>query len=82
MPQFIRCIKPNEKQEHSLLEPVLTLNQLKYSGLFEAIRIRQSGYPLRMTHEQFLDALERLIGEAMRWKQTLGSVDAPDRQEG
>ena len=35
-----------------------------------------------MTHEQFLDALERLIGEAMRWKQTLGSVDAPDRQEG
>ena len=35
-----------------------------------------------MTHEQFLDALERLIGEAMRWKQALGSADEPARQGG
>lgn len=34
-----------------------------------------------MTHEQFLDALERLIGEAMRWKQTLGSAGEPAQQE-
>ena len=71
-PQFIRCIKPNEQQKPTLLEPVLTLNQLRYSGLFEAIRIRQSGYPLRMTHEQFLS----------RYKHCVLNVSTKDKNSG
>ena len=32
----------------------LALNQLKYSGLFEAIRIRKSGYAVRMPNDLFI----------------------------
>ena len=68
-PQFIRCVKPNDRQQPNALDPVLTLNQLKYSGLFEAIRIRQSGYPLRMTHEQFIVRYKHcFLGVAQREK--------------
>ena len=61
VPQFVRCIKPNERQQPNLLDPSLTLSQLKYSGLFEAIRIRKSGYPLRLNHEQFLSRYKHCI---------------------
>ena len=53
-PHFIRCIKPNELQQPERFDPLLTLNQLKYSGLFEAIRIRKSGYAVRLPHAQFI----------------------------
>ena len=32
----------------------MALNQLKYSGLFDAIRIRKSGYSIRIPHDQFI----------------------------
>ncbi|KAJ1384443.1 hypothetical protein B484DRAFT_410786 [Ochromonadaceae sp. CCMP2298] len=32
----------------------MTLHQLKYSGLFEAIRIRKSGFALRVGVEAFV----------------------------
>jgi myosin heavy subunit len=53
-PHFIRCIKPNNDQAPNAFDAHLVLNQLKYSGLFEAIRIRKAGYPIRMTHQQFI----------------------------
>lgn len=53
-PHFIRCIKPNNDQAPNVFDSHLVLNQLKYSGLFEAIRIRKAGYPIRMTHQQFI----------------------------
>ena len=30
------------------------LNQLKYSGMMETVRIRRAGYPVRRTFEDFL----------------------------
>ena len=53
-PHFIRCIKPNNDQTANVFDPHLVLNQLKYSGLFEAIRIRKAGFPVRITHQQFI----------------------------
>jgi myosin heavy subunit len=53
-PHFIRCVKPNDLQAPDRFEPPLALNQLKYSGLFEAIRIRKSGYAVRMPMDQFV----------------------------
>lgn len=53
-PHFIRCVKPNEFQMPDRFEPNLTLNQLKYSGLFEAIRIRKAGYAVRLPHALFI----------------------------
>ncbi|RYG67377.1 hypothetical protein EON64_07580 [archaeon] len=55
VPHFVRCIKPNLEQVGNKFDPVLALNQLKYSGLFEAIRIRKSGYEVRMPIEGFVN---------------------------
>lgn len=53
-PHFIRCVKPNTEQVPTKFDAPLALNQLKYSGLFEAIRIRKAGYEVRLPHEVFV----------------------------
>lgn len=53
-PHFIRCVKPNAEQVPTRFDAPLALNQLKYSGLFEAIRIRKAGYEVRLPHEVFV----------------------------
>ncbi|KAJ8618074.1 hypothetical protein MRB53_014260 [Persea americana] len=52
-PHFIRCIKPNSKQLPGMYEKELVLQQLKCCGVLEVVRISRSGYPTRMTHQQF-----------------------------
>ncbi|KAF8413971.1 hypothetical protein HHK36_001968 [Tetracentron sinense] len=52
-PHFIRCIKPNSKQLPGMYEKDLVLQQLRCCGVLEVVRISRSGYPTRMTHEQF-----------------------------
>lgn len=54
VPHFIRCVKPNADQAPNKFDANLALNQLKYSGLFEAIRIRKSGYSVRMPTDAFV----------------------------
>lgn len=54
VPHFIRCVKPNAEQAPNKFDANLALNQLKYSGLFEAIRIRKSGYAVRMDNVAFV----------------------------
>jgi len=53
-PHFIRCVKSNSKQAPKVFESPLCLRQLKYAGLFEAIRIRKSGYAYRFNHDYFI----------------------------
>ncbi|GMI30161.1 hypothetical protein TeGR_g7112 [Tetraparma gracilis] len=53
-PHFIRCVKSNSKQAPKVFESPLCLRQLKYAGLFEAIRIRKSGYAYRFNHDYFV----------------------------
>lgn len=42
------------KQRAGLMDSGLALEQLRYSGVFEAVQIRQSGYPFRLTHKKFI----------------------------
>jgi len=52
-PHFIRCIKPNHEKRKEFLSSKMVFEQLKFSGVIEAVKIRQSGYPLRMTFPDF-----------------------------
>ncbi|KAM0937019.1 putative myosin ATPase [Dioscorea sansibarensis] len=52
-PHFIQCIKPSSKQLPGVYEHDLVLQQLRYCGVLEVARISRSGYPMRMTHQQF-----------------------------
>ena len=52
--KYIRCVKPNDKKRPRLFDCVHSLEQLRYSGIFEAVKIRKEGYPFRYTHQQFV----------------------------
>lgn len=51
--RYIRCVKPNDKQVPNNFETRRVIEQLRYSGVFEAVQIRKQGYPFRLTHRQF-----------------------------
>jgi myosin-3 len=53
-PQFIRCIKPNEKRAAKVFEQQKVLKQLRYTGVLETIRIRQHGFSHRIAFAEFL----------------------------
>ena len=53
-PCFIRCIKPNQKNAAGLFNREFVQSQLRYTGIHETIRIRQEGYALRLTFDEFI----------------------------
>ncbi|XP_068620960.1 myosin-VIIa-like isoform X2 [Battus philenor] len=53
-PFFVRCIKPNEFKKPRLFDHALCVRQLRYAGLMETAKIRQAGYPIRYTYEEFV----------------------------
>lgn len=53
-PFFVRCIKPNMKKTSETFDAVVVMNQLRYSGMLETVRIRRTGYPVRRTFADFL----------------------------
>ncbi|KAJ7948588.1 myosin 2 [Quillaja saponaria] len=63
-PHFIRCIKPNTKQLPGIYEEDLVLQQLRCCGVLEVVRISRSGYPTRMTHQEFAGRYGFLLSEA------------------
>uniref|UniRef100_A0A667ZCG9 Myosin X, like 1 n=1 Tax=Myripristis murdjan TaxID=586833 RepID=A0A667ZCG9_9TELE len=52
-PFFVRCIKPNMDKNASRFDPVVVLNQLRYSGMLETVKIRRAGFPVRRTFQDF-----------------------------
>ena len=52
-PLYIRCIKPNSEKRSDLFDAPMSLQQLRYAGVFEAVSIRKQGYPFRYLHEDF-----------------------------
>ncbi|XP_073496340.1 myosin-IIIb-like [Phyllobates terribilis] len=53
-PHFIRCIKPNSEKQPGVFHPEEVLNQLRYNGLMETLRIRRDGYSWRPTFHDFV----------------------------
>ena len=73
-PHFVRCVKPNHAKVGGVIEPNLVLGQMRYSGLFEAIRIRKSGFAYRASHEQFANTY-KLLADDVATKLKAGSMD-------
>ncbi|KAK5861180.1 hypothetical protein PBY51_022595 [Eleginops maclovinus] len=52
-PFFVRCIKPNMDKKANRFDPDVVLNQLRYSGMLETVKIRRAGFPVRRTFKDF-----------------------------
>jgi len=59
-PHYIRCIKPNDKKLPGKFHSLKSLEQLRYAGMLETIRIRDQGYALRERHEDFFSRFKAL----------------------
>ena len=53
-PYFVRCLKPNLEKAASSFNTTIVLNQLRYSGMMETVRIRRAGYPVRREFADFM----------------------------
>ncbi|XP_044131071.1 myosin-IIIb-like [Bufo gargarizans] len=53
-PHFIRCIKPNREKQPGVFQPDEVLNQLRYNGLMETLRIRRDGFSWRPSFQDFV----------------------------
>jgi hypothetical protein len=53
-PFFIRCLKPNQEKKQDMFEAKCVLTQMKQTGLFEAVKIRASGFAFRMSLVDFV----------------------------
>lgn len=54
MPHYVRCLKPNDSLEPDNFDPSNIVEQLRYCGVLEAVRVSRAGYPTRYPHEVFM----------------------------
>ncbi|KAG6430282.1 hypothetical protein SASPL_108346 [Salvia splendens] len=65
-PHYVRCVKPNNLLKPAIFENQNILQQLRCSGVLEAIRISCAGYPTRRPFFEFLNRFGLLATEALQ----------------
>ncbi|XP_053352181.1 unconventional myosin-Ib isoform X3 [Clarias gariepinus] len=73
-PNYIRCIKPNDKKAAQIFTDSLVCHQVHYLGLMENVRVRRAGYAFRQAYEPCLERYKMLC------KQTWPSWKGPARE--
>uniref|UniRef100_G1NSF7 Unconventional myosin-Ib n=2 Tax=Myotis lucifugus TaxID=59463 RepID=G1NSF7_MYOLU len=59
-PNYIRCIKPNDKKAAHIFSEALVCHQIRYLGLLENVRVRRAGYAFRQAYEPCLERYKML----------------------
>ncbi|XP_040912501.1 unconventional myosin-Ib isoform X8 [Toxotes jaculatrix] len=59
-PNYIRCIKPNDKKASHIFTESLVRHQVRYLGLMENVRVRRAGYAFRQAYEPCLERYKML----------------------
>uniref|UniRef100_A0A6Q2YSP5 Myosin IXb n=1 Tax=Esox lucius TaxID=8010 RepID=A0A6Q2YSP5_ESOLU len=60
-PFFIRCIRSNAEKKEMVFDDALVLQQLRYTGMLETVRVRKSGYSAKFTFKEFLEKFKVLL---------------------
>ncbi|KAM4807924.1 unconventional myosin-IXb [Rhinophrynus dorsalis] len=60
-PFFIRCIRSNAEKMEMTFDEALVIQQLRYTGMLETVRIRRSGYSAKYTYQEFTDQFQVLL---------------------
>ncbi|CAB1328685.1 unnamed protein product, partial [Coregonus sp. 'balchen'] len=69
-PNYIRCIKPNDKKAAHIFTDSLVCHQVRYLGLMENVRVRRAGYAFRQLYESCLKRYKMLCKKT--WPQWRG----------
>ncbi|XP_068100962.1 unconventional myosin-Ib isoform X3 [Hyperolius riggenbachi] len=68
-PNYIRCIKPNDKKAPHIFSDALVRHQVSYLGLLENVRVRRAGYAFRQPYEPCLERYKMLSKQTWpHWK--------------
>ncbi|XP_057569964.1 unconventional myosin-XIX isoform X2 [Hippopotamus amphibius kiboko] len=59
-PHYVRCIKPNSQGRAQMFRQEEVLSQLEACGLVETIHISAAGFPIRVSHQNFVERYELL----------------------
>ncbi|XP_024912260.1 unconventional myosin-IXa-like isoform X3 [Cynoglossus semilaevis] len=64
-PYFVKCIRSNAEKLPLRFNDSLVLRQLRYTGMLETVRIRQSGYSIKYTFQDFVHHFHVLLPRGM-----------------
>ncbi|XP_075036033.1 unconventional myosin-Ib isoform X3 [Mixophyes fleayi] len=68
-PNYIRCVKPNDKKAAHIFNDALVRHQVSYLGLLENVRVRRAGYAFRQPYEPCLERYKMLCKQTWpHWK--------------
>ncbi|XP_025903347.1 unconventional myosin-Ib isoform X6 [Nothoprocta perdicaria] len=73
-PNYIRCIKPNDKKAAHVFNDALVCHQIRYLGLLENVRVRRAGYAFRQAYEPCLERYKMLCRQT--WPHWRGAARA------
>ncbi|KAE9595348.1 putative myosin ATPase [Lupinus albus] len=65
-PHYIRCVKPNNLLKPGIFENINVLQQLRFRGVMEAIRVSCAGYPTRKNFDEFVQRFGILEPKLMK----------------
>ncbi|CAI9549573.1 unnamed protein product, partial [Staurois parvus] len=60
-PYFVKCIRSNAEKVPLRFNDSLVLRQLRYTGMLETVRIRQSGYSCKYPFQDFVNQFSVLL---------------------
>ncbi|XP_053320976.1 unconventional myosin-IXa isoform X2 [Spea bombifrons] len=60
-PYFVKCIRSNAEKVPLRFNDALVLRQLRYTGMMETVRIRQSGYSWKCSFQDFVNQFSVLL---------------------
>ncbi|KAK3911746.1 Unconventional myosin-IXa [Frankliniella fusca] len=69
-PFFIRCIKSNGDKIPNKFDEETVQRQLRYTGMLETVRIRQAGYNVRLTYDEFIQLYRILLPRGLKSSHT------------
>lgn len=74
-PNFVRCIKPNTLQIANTFDSATVGEQLHYLGILQTVKIRQMGYSMRFTFEEFWHRYRVLAKKVIPTKDNKNNFD-------
>lgn len=80
-PHYIRCLKPNDQNIADNFVEKRVLQQLRYSGVLEAIKISRAGYPIRYIYSDLIERYN-MIMSAKDIDLLLENIDVTQYQKG